>query len=86
MNAGYEASFPPMQSKSMSLHYIQQPFTDCACGKSSVGSPSLQHKEVRDITASLISEVCSNVCTEPTLSPVTGEGLPLQLFVLMMHG
>jgi len=60
--------------------------TSCACGKSfSVehalscpkgGFPSLRHNEVRDITASLISEVCSNVCTEPTLSPVIGESLP----------
>ena len=59
--------------------------TSCDCGKSfSVehalscpkgGFPSLRHNEVRDITASLISEVCSNVCTEPTLSPVIGESL-----------
>ena len=61
---------------------------ECACGKSfSVehalscakgGFPSLRHNEVRDITASLISEVCSNVCTEPTLNPVSGQNLPLQ--------
>ena len=59
---------------------------ECACGKSfSVehalscakgGFPSLRHNEVRDITASLISEVCSNVCTEPTLNPVSGQNLP----------
>ena len=59
---------------------------ECACGKSfSVehalscvkgGFPSLRHNEVRDITASLISEVCSSVCTEPTLNPVSGQNLP----------
>ena len=38
--------------------------------------PFLRHNEVRDFTASLISEVCSNVCTEPTLNPVSGQNLP----------
>ena len=58
---------------------------ECArCGKSfSVehalscvkgGFPSLRHNE--DITASLISEICSSVCTEPTLNPVSGQNLP----------
>ena len=40
------------------------------------GFPSLRHNEVRDITASLLSEVCSDVSVEPALQPVDSE--PLQ--------
>ena len=50
------------------------PFTinhalNCNCG----GFPSLRHNEIRDITASLMREVCPQVCTEPTLQPLSGE-------------
>ena len=51
--------------------------TLCACGVSfSVdhvlscpkgGLPSLRHNEIRDLTATLLIEVCSQVCTEPEL-------------------
>ena len=34
--------------------------------------PSLRHN-IRDTTAQLMSEVCSNVATEPTLQPVMNE-------------
>ena len=34
---------------------------------------TLYHNEIRDITAQLMSEVCPNVATEPTLQPVTRE-------------
>ena len=54
--------------------------TLCACGASfSVdhvlscpkgGLPSLRHNEIRDLTATLLTEVCSQVCTEPELQPV----------------
>ena len=59
--------------------------TLCACGVSfSVdhvlscpkgGLPSLCHRnipdcEIRDLTATLLTEVCSQVCTEPELQPV----------------
>ena len=54
--------------------------TLCACGASfSVdhvlscpkgGLPSFRHNEIRDLTATLLTEVCSQVCTEPELQPV----------------
>ena len=53
----------------------------CACGSSfSVdhvlscpkgGLPSLRHNDVRDLTASLLTEVCSQVIVEPELQPVS---------------
>ena len=39
------------------------------------GFPSIRHNEIRDITASLMSEVCHAVGTEPCLQPVTEEQL-----------
>ena len=52
----------------------------CACGTSfSVehalscpkgGLPSLRHNEIRDLTATVLTEVCSQVCVEPELQPV----------------
>ena len=33
------------------------------------------HNEVRDLTASLLSEVCSDVGVEPVLQPLDGEAL-----------
>ena len=39
------------------------------------GFPTLRHNEVRDLTADLMAEVCHDVCTEPTLQPLTGETL-----------
>jgi len=41
----------------------------CPCG----GFPSIHHNEIRDLTASLLSEVCSDVVVEPALQPVEGE-------------
>ena len=37
--------------------------------------PSIHHNEIRDITASLLTEVCSNVAIEPQVQPFTGENL-----------
>ena len=37
------------------------------------GFPSIRHNEVRDITASLLSEVCHSVSVEPHLQPLSGE-------------
>ena len=59
---------------------------ECACGTTSFtvehaftcphgGYPSLRHNEIRDTTTQLMSEVCPNVATEPTLQPVTNEHL-----------
>ena len=39
--------------------------------------PTLRHNEIRDMTASLLTEVCSNVATEPCLQPLSGENLRL---------
>ena len=44
---------------------------NCPCG----GFPSLRHNELRDITASLMREVCKNVTIEPVLQPLSGETL-----------
>ena len=40
-----------------------------SCAKG--GFPTIRHNEIRDITASLLTEVCSEVCIEPELQPVT---------------
>ena len=39
------------------------------------GFTILRHNEVRDLTANILSEVCHNVCTEPSLQPLTSEQL-----------
>ena len=59
--------------------------TNCACGTNfSVehslscpkgGFPSIRHNEVRDTVGGCLSEVCSDVCIEPTLQPLSGETL-----------
>ncbi len=69
----------------MTLRYNWQPTLSCGCGaKFSVehvlscpkgGFPSIWHNEIRDLTANLLTEVCSNVSTEPELQPITGEAL-----------
>ena len=41
------------------------------------GIPTIRHNEVRDITASLLTEVCSNEATEPHLQPLSGEAFRL---------
>ena len=56
---------------------------NCACGTlfsvehvlscPKGGYPSIRHNEIRDLTASLLSEVCHNVSTEPHLQLMTGE-------------
>ena len=58
---------------------------DCACGNSFTkehvlscprgGFPIIRHKEIRDVTASLLTEVCHDVMIEPNLQPLTGEAL-----------
>ena len=39
------------------------------------GFPTLRHNEVRDLTASMLSEVCLNVSIEPALQELRGETL-----------
>ena len=36
---------------------------------------TIRHNEIRDITATLLTEVCHNVAIEPPLQPITGETL-----------
>ena len=58
---------------------------ECVCGASfSVehalscnrgGFPTLRHNEVRDLTATLLTEVCTNVEVEPPLQELSGEVL-----------
>ena len=42
------------------------------------GFPTIRHNEIRDITASLLTEVCHNVATEPLMQPLTGETLTIR--------
>ena len=37
------------------------------------GFPTIRHNEIRDIIATLLTEVCNNVTTEPSLQPLSGE-------------
>ncbi len=43
----------------------------CAKGR----FPTLRHNEIRDTTASLLTEICSEVCVEPNLQPVSADQL-----------
>ena len=55
----------------------------CICGASFTvdhamichkgGFPTIRHNEIRDISASLLNEVCHNVGIEPSLQPLSGE-------------
>ena len=39
------------------------------------GFPTIRHNELQDLTASLLTEVCHNVATQPRLQPLSGESL-----------
>ncbi len=39
------------------------------------GFPTIRHNEIRDITASLLTEVCNNVAIEPALQPLSVENM-----------
>ena len=71
---------------SLRIHYnkdLQNLPQFCACGaKNSLnhslsckkgGFVSLRHNQVRDLEASMLSEVCKDVVIEPQLTPLTGE-------------
>ena len=57
--------------------------SECVCGKPFSadnalnckigGYPCIRHNQVRDLLASLMKEVCTDVRTEPELQPLTGE-------------
>ena len=44
-----------------------------SCAKG--GFPSIRHNEIRNLTATLLTEVCRNVCIKPRLQPVSNETL-----------
>ena len=44
-----------------------------SCAKG--GFPTIRHNEIRDLTANLLTEVCSEVCIEPHLQPTTPDQL-----------
>ena len=41
------------------------------------GLPSIRHNEMRDLMATLLTEVCSQVSTEPELQPVSQKDFSL---------
>ena len=41
------------------------------------GFPTIRHDKIRNITANILTKVCSNVATEPLLQPLTGESFRL---------
>ena len=59
----------------------------CNCGKAFTvnhamvchmgGFPTIRHNEIRDLTASLLTEVCPNMAIEPHLQPLSGESFRL---------
>ena len=49
--------------------------TDHALSCPTGGVTIIRHNEVRDLTASLLTEVCHDVCIEPRLQPLSGETL-----------
>ncbi len=70
------------------LRYGWQPDhlpSSCVCGKNfsvahamscpSGGYPTIRHNEVRNVTASLLRDVCTDVTIEPTLQPLHDEVL-----------
>ena len=72
----------------LSLRYgwaLQNAPSHCSCGRSfsvehaltckTGGFPAVRHNEVRDITATFLTEVCHGVTTEPHLQPLSGESL-----------
>ncbi len=72
----------------LALRYGWNPIntpTKCSCGKdfstehalscAKGGFPTIRHNEIRDLTATLLTEICNDVCIEPTLQPITEETL-----------
>ena len=45
---------------------------------------TIRLNELRDVLAGMMSDVCSDVRTEPTLQPLNGEVLPKQTTILGM--
>ena len=55
---------------------VERPFRfSVLCPAIKAGFPTLCHNKVRDLTASLLMEVCSNMEVEPVLQQLSGEEL-----------
>ena len=52
-------------------HFTVEHALSCTKG----GFPSIRHNEILDLTANLLTEVCSEVCIEPNLQPTTSDQL-----------
>ena len=65
---GWQLSHLPSQCVCGKNFTVEHAFS-CSCG----GFPTLRHNDIRDISASMLTEVCHNVCVEPELQPLTGE-------------
>ena len=65
---GWELSSTPTHCV-CGVNFTVQHVLSCPRG----GFPSIRHNELRDITASLLTEVCHDVKTEPDLQPLSGE-------------
>ena len=67
----------------LSLRYdwsFQNSPSHCSCShpfsvEHAGGFPAVRHNEVRDVTASLLTEVCHGVSTEPHLQSLSGESM-----------
>lgn len=62
----------PSEMYTMEQHFTIDNAMVCHMG----GFLTIRHNEIRNITASLLTEVCRNVVTEPPLQP-SGEQFPL---------
>ena len=47
------------------------------------GFPTIRHDEITDITASLLTEICSNVAIKLPLQPLSGETIRLASSVVV---
>ncbi|KAL5489466.1 hypothetical protein EMCRGX_G018560 [Ephydatia muelleri] len=66
----YDWSLPNVpQHCSCGKHFSVDHAMTCHLG----GFLTVRHNDIRDFTASLLTEVCHNVATEPTLQPLNGE-------------
>jgi len=80
----FQIMVTPYIHDALCLRYGWQP-SSCVCGKPITvhvehafscpfgGFPSIRHNELWDITATLLSKVCSNVRRKPSLQPLSGE-------------
>ena len=63
----FPANVPVVLPSVLTMHFV-------------VGFPTHRHNKIRDFTASVLTEVCHDVCTEPPLQELAGEPLPYATF------